>query len=232
MVSTEVSMPSPISVLIVEDEPIFISGIRAVLAPYADLVAIVGEAKTAEAAVVQTADLVPDVAVVDLRLPRFAGDAVLSWEHGVHAITQMKQVSPTIRLLVLSYLYEADILFSALKAGAHGYITKGDRFDGKGLAQAIVQIAAGETIFGPTVAQLIREDAQHVEDPLEQLTPRECEVLELLIQRKANREIAKQLVISEKTVKTHVSNILAKRQIKRREEIVWQHQAYERRHTR
>jgi NarL family two-component system response regulator LiaR len=212
------------TVLVVDDEPIFRRGVRGVLEAFAPRIALVGEAGCAEDAVTAVQDLVPDVVLFDLRLPPRRGVGAPGWKNGVRAITQMVRLAPSTRILVLSYLEESDALFAALGAGATGYIAKSDAFDGRDLVAAIEQLRKGETIYGPLIAQRIREYYQREHEPGEPgetLTPREREVLDLLIQRRTNREIAETLVISVKTVKTHVSNILTKFQIRRREEIPW-----------
>jgi RNA polymerase sigma factor (sigma-70 family) len=213
------------SVLIVEDEPVFRRGLRAVFEAFRHQLTIVDEAASASEAVRLAQELVPDVVLFDLRLPQYRGAlAEPSWEYGVAAIEQIAQKVPHTRILVLSYLEDSDILFAALTAGAHGYISKGDGYDGKELVDAIQKIVAGEVIYGPTIAQRIRDHYQRKnksEEALEHLTPRERQVLDLLIHRKSNSDIAEKLVISIKTVKTHVSNILAKLQLERRQEIYW-----------
>lgn len=214
-----------LTVLLVDDEPVFREGLQAVLEPFAALVKVVGEAVSAEEAVTLTRELLPDIILFDLRLPQHPEENTLAWEHGVTAITRIAKLAPLTRILVLSYLEEPDVLFAALSAGAHGYIAKGDRFDGKALVHAVQRIKAGETIYGPVVAQRIREYYQHddaQEQRFEPLTAREREVLDLLIQRKSNQQIAEKLVITIATVKTHVSSILAKLQLRRREEVIWQ----------
>jgi DNA-binding NarL/FixJ family response regulator len=209
--------------LIVDDHLMFRRGVRAVLEVFSDQVEIVGEAGSAEEVVAKVQELVPDVVLLDLQLPlrpRSLGKP--EWEHGIAAINQIARVSPCTRVLVLSYHEESYVLFSAMRAGAHGYITKGDSYDGKELLDAIQRIKAGDVFYGAVIAQLIREYHQSSRDPdahSEPLTPRERQVLDLLAQRKTNAEIAEQLVISIKTVKTHVANILAKLHIESRHEV-------------
>jgi NarL family two-component system response regulator LiaR len=212
-----------VRIMIVDDHLMFRRGVRAVLETYTEQVDVIGEAATADDAVTLVADRVPNLVLLDLRLPeRFGMLSRPEWEYGVSAIQRIRRVSPTTRILVLSYLDDPDILFAALRAGAHGYITKGDPYDGAGLVEAIRRTMAGEVFYGAMVAQLIREYHQHPHpenQPPEQLTPREIEVLDLLVDGKSNQEIADQLVISIKTVKTHVANILAKLHLKSRHEI-------------
>ena len=212
-----------VRIVIVDDHLMFRRGVRAVLETYAEQVDVIGEAATADDAVAMVVDRVPDLVLLDLQLPeRFGMLSRPASEHGVSAIQRIRRVSPTTRILVLSYLEDPDILFTALGAGAHGYITKGDPYDGAALVDAIRRTMAGEAFYGAVVAQLIREYHQHrrpEDQPPEMLTRREIEVLDLLVDRKSNLEIAEQLVISVKTVKTHVANILAKLHLESRHEI-------------
>jgi len=212
-----------VRIVIVDDHLMFRRGVRAVLETYAEQVDVMGEAATADDAVALVVDRVPNLVLLDLQLPeRFGVLGRPAWEHGVSAITRIRRVSPMTRILVLSYLEDPDILFAALRAGAHGYITKGDPYDGAALVDAIRRTMAGEAFYGAVVAQLIREYHQHrrpEDQPPEMLTRREVEVLDLLVDRKSNLEIAEQLVISVKTVKTHVANILAKLHLESRHEI-------------
>lgn len=214
---------TPIRVLIVDDHLMFRRGVRAVLESFADEVEIVGEAGSADEAVTDVQELAPDVVLLDLALPlRSRRLDEPQWENGVAAIGRIARCAPKTRVLVLSYHEESMILFAALRTGAHGYIAKGDAYDGKELVMAIQQIWAGEVFYGAVIAQLIREYHQTKREPdaySEPLTPREREVLDLLAQRKTNAEIAKLLVISVKTVKTHVANILAKLHIESRHEV-------------
>jgi DNA-binding NarL/FixJ family response regulator len=213
-----------VRVMIVDDHWMFRQGVRAVLEMFNDQVEVVGEAASAVDAVEMVQERVPSVVLLDLQLPERLGVLGRSaWEHGVTAISQIARISPCTRVLVMSYHEEPEVLFAALRAGAHGYLTKGDHFDGAGLVDALCRTVAGEAFYGPLVAQLLREyHQQRSREPdtlIEPLTPREREVLDLLSDRRTNREIAEQLVISVKTVKTHVANILAKLHIESRHEV-------------
>lgn len=214
---------TPLGVLLVDDEPVFMRGLEVALEIAEPPVHILAKATTAEDAIAAAREHLPDVAVLDLRIPIRIGPSRPSEANGLMAIRQIAQDAPSVRILVLSYHDDPGILFEALTAGAHGYIAKGDRYNGDDLAQAIHRLAQGETIYGPSIAERIRAHYQAASQPdlLAQLTPREREILDLLVQRRTNAEIAKHLVISVKTVKTHVSNILAKLQIERRQEAAW-----------
>ncbi len=219
----ESEMSTPTRLLIVDDHLMFRRGVRAVLEAFSAQVEVVGEASSAEEAIADVQELVPEVVLLDLQLPQRSRQLdEPHWEHGVTTIGRIARIAPHTRVLVLSYHEESMILFAALRAGAHGYITKGDAYDGKELVEVIQRIRAGDVFYGAVIAQLIREHHQGSHEPgaySEPLTPREREVLDLLAQRKTNAEIADLLVISIKTVKTHVANILAKLHIESRHEV-------------
>jgi NarL family two-component system response regulator LiaR len=219
----EGSLHPTVSILIVEDEPVFRMGLRAAFDRFANRIEIVGEATNAEEAVESVRNQIPDVVLLDLRLPDHRGmDVAPAWQHGVAAIRQIARVAPHTRVLVLSYKDEPEVLFAALHAGADGYITKGDGYDGVALVDAVQRVIAGEAIYGPLVAQCIRAYHQRVaarDDLVEPLTRRERQILDLLADQATNQEIADALVISVRTVKTHVANILAKLHLASRHEI-------------
>lgn len=213
-----------VRVLIVDDHWMFRQGVRAVLETFSDQIEIAGEAASAEDAVQMVKERVPDIVLLDLQLPQRLGMlGQTSWDYGINAIRQIRHVSPCTCVLALSYHEEPEVLFAALRAGAHGYLTKGAHYDGKELVDKIRRTVAGEAIYDGLVAQLIRDYHQRQSDEpdesIEPLTPREREVLDLLADRKTNGEIAEQLVISVKTVKTHVANILAKLHLASRHEV-------------
>jgi len=214
---------APSSIVIIDDERPYRQGLRAELEPWNEQIAVVGEAANAHDAVNCVQEHVPDLVLIDLRLPAVRG----AWsdpheEHGIAAIAQIRQCSPTTRVLVLSHKEDARTLFDALRAGAHGYITKRDLHDeGDTLFHTIQTIIRDGAIFSPAIAKLMRDAFQrdHSADAVvERLTPREVEVLNLVADGKTNKEIAALLVIGEKTVKTHVSNVLAKLHVENRTE--------------
>jgi len=215
--------PMMLGVILVEDEPVFMLGLEAALEIADPPICILAKETAADEAVAAVVNLLPDVTLIDLRIPPRMGSSRPSEANGIAAIRQIAQMTPSVRILVLSYLDESEVLFEALSAGAHGYISKGDRYTGNELARAIHRLVQGETIYGPSIAERIRNHWRQPSDSdlFERLTPREHEVLDLLVQRKTNAEIAEKLIISLKTVKTHVSNILAKLQIERRQEAAW-----------
>lgn len=224
MVEDDGGMHQPVRTVIVDDHYMYRRGVRAVLETFVDQVEVVGEAASADDAVQIVRERAPEVVLLDLRLPRRIGPSVKpELAHGLSAIEEIARGSPRTRVLVLSYIDDPETLFAALHAGAHGYINKADHEAGVGLAEAIRRTADGEAIYGGLVAQIIRDyHRQRSRTPnpaTEPLTRREVEVLDLLASRRSNREIAEQLVISVKTVKTHVASILSKLHLESRHEV-------------
>lgn len=194
-------MTNSISVLIVDDQIIVRKGIRALLTTEPGL-QVVGEAATGVDAVREAARLNPDVIVMDLVMPEM---------DGIEAISQITAQHPTIRILVLTSFATDDKVFPAIKAGALGYLLKDS--SPEELVQAIRQVYRGESSLHPAIARKLLQElarpSQHMQT-LEPLTEREVTVLRLIARGLSNQEIADDLVISEATVRTHVSNILSK----------------------
>jgi NarL family two-component system response regulator LiaR len=191
-----------ITLLIVDDHQIVRWGIRTVLATQADI-AVVGEAASGEEALQGVADLAPDVVLMDLVLPGM---------NGVEATRRLKQISPHTQVIVLTSYHEDEHLFPAIQAGALSYLLKD--VGTSELADAVRKAAHGEAMLHPSVAaRLVQQlrDPPHGSSPASLLlSPRENEVLRLIADGWSNTAIAEQLVISEYTVKNHVSNILSK----------------------
>jgi NarL family two-component system response regulator LiaR len=188
-----------IRVLLVDDHAVVRQGLRAFLQLQPDI-EVVAEAASGPAALEAAASHEPDVVVMDLIMP--GGD-------GVSAIARLKQANPGIRVLVLSSFADDDQVFSSMQAGAEGYLLKDVEPDD--LAAAIRQVYRGQPALHPDVATLLmRRVVEPRPTVLEQLTPRELDVLRLVVEGFANKEIARRLAITEKTVKTHVSSILQK----------------------
>ncbi len=194
-------MNEPIRVLIVDDHAIVRKGIRAVLAEAGDL-AVVGEARDGEEAVAQAEALRPDVVLMDLLMPRL---------DGIEATRRIKERRPGGRVLVLTSAASDDKVFPAIKAGASGYLLKDS--SPEALVEAIRQVHRGEASLHPIIARkLLRELTQPSDRPPtpDPLTEREMQVLRLLAQGLEDGEIATRLGVGTVTVRTHISNILAK----------------------
>jgi len=195
-------MAETISVLIADDHALVRHGIRDFLELQADL-SVVGEADSGEAAVRLARELVPDVVLIDLVMPGMGG---------VEATRQVKQISPHSQIIVLTSYHEDEYIFPALRAGALSYILKD--IGPEELAETVRRAAHGESVLHPRVAARVVQEVRGARsDPpnlFTDLSDRELEVLRLIADGLANAEIARRLVISEKTVKGHVSNILSK----------------------
>jgi len=195
-------MADPISVLIVDDHALVRQGVRAFLAAQPGIT-VAGEAGSGEEAVRLAAELAPDVALMDLLMPAM---------DGVETTRRLKRVSPRTQVIVLTSFHQDEHIIPAIRAGALSYLLK-DVLPSE-LALAVRKAAAGEAVLHPQVAaRLVQEvhgAAQNPANPFTDLTERELEVLRRIADGLSNEEIASRLVISEKTVKCHVSNILSK----------------------
>lgn len=195
-------MAEIISVLITDDHALVRHGIRDFLELQADL-SVVGEADSGEAAVRLARELAPDVVLIDLVMPGIGG---------VEATRQVKQASPHSQIIVLTSYHEDEYIFPALRAGALSYILKD--IGPEELADTVRRAARGESVLHPRVAARVVQEVRGARNAapnlFTDLSDRELEVLRLIADGLANAEIARRLVISEKTVKGHVSNILGK----------------------
>lgn len=197
-------MTSSIRVLVADDHAIVRKGIRALLATEPDI-KVVGEAEHGREAIAKAEDLRPDVILMDLVMPKM---------DGIEAIRRITAHRPEVRILVLTSFAADDKVFPAIKAGALGYLLKDS--GPQELVRAIRQVYRGESSLSPAIARkVLQEISRPPARPLtpEPLTDREVEVLQLIARGRSNREIADELVISEATVRTHVSNILGKLQL-------------------
>jgi NarL family two-component system response regulator LiaR len=189
-----------IRVLIADDHPVVRQGLRTFL-ELQDELEIVGEAADGAEAVARVEELVPDVVLMDLMMPGV---------DGIEATRRIRAVSPATKVLALTSFADDQMVFPAVKAGAAGYLLKD--VQPQELVAAIRAVHRGEALLHPAVAaKLMQEVAQgRPGGAAESLTERELEVLRLIARGMSNKEIAGALVLAEKTVKTHVSNILQK----------------------
>jgi DNA-binding NarL/FixJ family response regulator len=195
-----------IRVLITDDHPLFRDGLRTLLHSVPET-EVVGEVATGEEAIAQAAALQPDVILMDLHMPG---------QNGIEATRAILHTSPHIGILVLTMFEEDDSVFAAMRAGARGYLLKGA--DQGEILRAIHAVSHGEAIFSPAIAQRLTQyfaTVGHAALPsaFPELTEREREVLGLIAQGRSNGEIADRLVLSQKTVRNHVSNIFSKLQV-------------------
>jgi DNA-binding NarL/FixJ family response regulator len=191
-------LAEPIRVLIADDHPFVRHGLRTYLDTLDDL-EVVGEASHGAEAVELAGRLVPDVVLMDLVMPEL---------DGVEATRRVKASSPATKVIVLTSFDDDEKVFPAIKAGAAGYLLK-DVHPAE-LAEAVRKASRGEALLAPSVAARLMQEVSGERPPDAGLTERELEVLRLLARGMSNKLIAHELVVSEKTVKTHVSNILAK----------------------
>jgi NarL family two-component system response regulator LiaR len=191
---------TPIRVLIADDHAVVRQGLRAFLDLQEDI-EVVGEATNGVEAVEQTRQLLPDVVLMDLVMPEM---------DGIKATRKIRALSPRTQVIVLTSFAEDEKVFSSIKAGALGYLLKD--VSPADLVKAIQAAHRGEAQLHPEIARkLMDEFSTRAREPIPgDLTARELEVLRLIARGQSNRQIAEELVISEKTVKTHVSNILSK----------------------
>lgn len=195
-------MAATITVLLVDDHRVVRQGVRAFLDAQPDI-EVVGEAASGEEAVEAAKESAPDVVLMDLIMPGM---------DGVEATRQVKEVSPRTQIIVLTSYHQDEHIFPAIRAGALSYLLKD--VEPAALAQAVRQAATGEATLHPRVAarvvQEIHGSREETLNPFTELTDREMEVLRLIADGMSNSDIAEELVISERTVKSHVSNILSK----------------------
>ncbi|MFI0980945.1 response regulator [Streptomyces sp. NPDC021093] len=205
------SPQEPIRVFLLDDHEVVRRGVHDLLGAEPDM-AVVGEAGTGEQALVRGPALRPDVAILDIRLPD--GD-------GITVCRELLSRTPGLACLMLTSFDDDDALLDAIMAGASGYVLK--QIKGSDLVEAVRTVASGRSMLDPaTTARLmssLRGPAQETtagDARLAGLTPREREILALVGEGLTNRRIGRQLYLSEKTVKNHISRLLAKLGVERR----------------
>jgi NarL family two-component system response regulator LiaR len=186
-----------IRILIVDDHAVVRQGLRFLLEQQPDI-NVIGECGDGEQAVELAGTLLPDVMLLDLLMPKM---------DGMTAVREIKRITPITQIIILTSYYEDDQIFRVIKAGALSYLLKDS--SPQALIAAVRAAARNESTLHPIVAAKVLREMQH-QSPLDDLTPRERDVLILIARGRSNHEIAVELSIGEQTVKTHVSNILSK----------------------
>jgi DNA-binding NarL/FixJ family response regulator len=208
----------PIRTMIVDDHALFRRGLEMVLDEEPDI-ELVGQASDGTEAVEKAAESLPDVVLMDIRMPR---------SNGIEACRAMKEAAPSAKIVILTISDEEEDLFEAIRAGASGYLLKDIPLDE--VADTVRAVHGGQSLINPSMAGKLltefatlakRDDEERAQElPAPRLTEREMQVLKLVARGMNNRDIAKELFISENTVKNHVRNILEKLQIHSRMEAV------------
>jgi DNA-binding NarL/FixJ family response regulator len=202
-------------VLIADDDDLMRAGLVELLAGEPEI-EIVGEASTGQEAVERARRLGPDVVLMDVRMPDL---------DGIAATRELARAAPPVRVLILTTFEQDDYVFGALRAGASGFLVKRTRPEE--LIAAVHTIAAGDSLLSPSVTRRVIDRMAQQPTPdladkarLDELTPREREVLELVARGLSNREIATALVVEESTIRSHVKRILMKLGLRDRVQIV------------
>jgi DNA-binding NarL/FixJ family response regulator len=214
-------MASSIQVAVVDDHPLFREGVANTLSGSPDI-EVVGQGSSAEDAVHLARDLLPDVLLMDISMEG----------GGINAVRAITESYPVIKIIMLTVSESEEDVLRSLKAGARGYILKG--VAARELVKIVRAVHAGEAYVTPALAASLlidlREDRQSLgpsPGPLDELTEREHQILELLSKGSSNKEIARELALSEKTVKHYMTNILQKLQVRNRVEAALLAQKFE-----
>jgi DNA-binding NarL/FixJ family response regulator len=201
-------MPDTISIVVVDDHPLFRHGVVTSLNAEPGF-RVAAETSSGEEALALAQSLLPDVVLLDVSMP--------GWD-GITTAEKISAACPATTIVMLTVSDDKDRLLAALKVGARGYVLKG--VSGKELAQVVRSAVAGEVYVSPSIAaeMLVSLTQGKAPDPLQELTPREREILSLIGSGLTNREIGEKIFLSEKTVKHYVTNILQKLQVRSRVE--------------
>lgn len=199
-----------VRLFVVDDHKLLRDGLKSLFASVHDM-EVVGEAGTGKEAIEGVEKVLPDVVLMDVRLPDM---------NGIEATRRILRTSPSLIVIIVTMVEATDFIFAALRAGARGYVLK--EADQDEVLRTIRAAAAGEVFFGPTIAERLMGFFAGLvpvgSEAFPELTKREIEVLELIAQGHSNSRIARRLVISPKTVRNHVSNVLSKLQVADRTE--------------
>ena len=204
----------PIQVLLADDHTLFRKGIRVILEQMPE-VAVVGEAASGLEVVARARELVPDVILMDIKMPGISG---------IEATRQILQENPHIGIILVSMFDDPESVFSGMRAGAHGYVLK--EAEPEELRRGIEAAYRGEVILCPIIAKKVLEHFGGATKPRQaglpyvQLTQRELQVLQLAADGLSNKSIAQKLVLSEKTVKNHIANIFSKLEVNDRTQAI------------
>ena len=206
MTPPEASPGGNTRVLVADDHAVFRYGMRAMLAN-AHGFEVVAEASTGEEVVGKAAEVRPDVVLMDIQMPGM---------NGIEATRKIVQANPEMSVVVVTMFGDDDSVFSAMRAGARGYVLKGA--DAEEVMKVLRAMAQGEAYFGPEIAKRIMgyfssPKPAPASEAFPELTPREVEVLDLIARGTSNQEIASRLYLSQKTVRNHVSNVFLKLQV-------------------
>lgn len=197
-------------ILVADDHALFLEGLRALFSATPGIV-IVGEATTGEEVITLAEKTIPDVILMDINMPDI---------NGIEATRRILQANATIGIVMVTMLEDDASLFSAMRAGARGYVLKGANHHE--LLETVRAVARGQALFGPPIATRIMHFFQETiadlgptlpRSTFPELTPRELEVLDLIAQGASNPQIAEKLVISDKTVRNHITSIFSKLQV-------------------
>jgi DNA-binding NarL/FixJ family response regulator len=202
-----------IRVLVADDHAIFREGLRAVFGSEPDM-DVVGEAATGKGAIERAAELRPDVIVMDIQMPGI---------NGIDATRRILEANAHIGVVVLTMFEDDDSVFSAMRAGARGYVLKGA--DPVEILKVVRAVAGGEAHFGPEIASRLVDffsapKPSSPEEALPELTARERDILDLIAQGHTNATIATRLFVSSHTVRNHITHIFAKLQVADRAEAI------------